>query len=755
VRTCPKCGETFADEMDFCPRDGTGLLPSVTAHPTEALPPFANRFRIIKRLGAGGMGTVFLAEQIAVGNRPVALKTLLRKLLNDPEFLARFRSEAASTGRIRHSNVVTIYESGQDDDGTPYIAMEYLEGETLRRALQARGALPASQVAEITHQVGRGLSAAHKLGIIHRDLKPENIFLTRDDEGALLVKVLDFGIAKLREIATHTQTGVLLGTPAYMSYEQASGMRSDQLDTRSDIYSLGVIAYEMLSGRVPFASDTPLGYVRKHLTEEPPPFRSTPGLEIPEGVEAALLKALKKDRDQRYPSAADFAREFAEAARMVPVQASGRPLHVTTIPPPVAESRLSTEQGTPTAGATEIAVQTPPGRRPESAKPAPEGSVFLSPEPAPSLGTPLPPGDSPSHGMSPAEGSVSQSRPQIVVGAPRGSQMAVFLLSVLLVVAAGTTFTLYVHRRTPPTTSAPAVLAPSATLQQPVQRLAEETNAASNATSPPLKMQNVAPTRIHVAGPVEEARVLYHASPPYPDAARSSGQQGTVRLGAVIAKDGVVRSLKPISGPSLLVPAAMNAVRNWTYKPTLAKGAPVEVETEIDVNFTPPPTLPPPHRDGAVRQAAVHFQRGKALARDGSWDEAIAQYRQAIDLNPDFAKAHLELGVALGHKQDWDGEIAQMQEAIRLNNDLAEAHENLGAALGWKKDWDGEIAEERTAIGLKPDSPQAHNALGFALEHKGLMQDAFKELSLALQLNPDSPAIQANYERVARRLGRK
>jgi serine/threonine-protein kinase len=188
------------------------------------------------------MGSVFLAEQIALGGRPVALKVLNRKLLDDPEFLQRFHDEGASTARIRHPNVVTIHVSGQADDGTPYIAMEYLEGEPLRVVLRRRGALPVAECAEILQQAARGLNAAHKLGIIHRDLKPDNLFLTGGDEGELIVKVVDFGVAKLRESAVHTMTGMVLGTPAYMSSEQASGMRSDQLDARSDIYSLGVVA---------------------------------------------------------------------------------------------------------------------------------------------------------------------------------------------------------------------------------------------------------------------------------------------------------------------------------------------------------------------------------------------------------------------------------------------------------------------------------------------------------------------------------
>ena len=209
---------------------------------SEFLPSgFSGRYQIVRRLGAGGMGAVFLAQQVNLGHRPVAIKVLHHRLLEDPEFLQRFQDEAASTARICHQNVVTVYESGQADDGSPYIAMEFLEGETLRQTLQRLGALPPSACAEILQQVARGLHAAHKIGIVHRDLKPDNVFLTHDGEGKPLAKIVDFGIAKMRESSTHTMTGLTVGTPAYMSVEQASGMRSDELDRRSDIYSLGIV----------------------------------------------------------------------------------------------------------------------------------------------------------------------------------------------------------------------------------------------------------------------------------------------------------------------------------------------------------------------------------------------------------------------------------------------------------------------------------------------------------------------------------
>jgi serine/threonine-protein kinase len=337
MKTCPTCQHTYPDDFSLCPRDGARLATQAEATEAQLVAGLSRRFRIGRRLGAGGMGTVFLAEQIGVGNRPVALKVLNRKLLDDPELLLRFQNEAASTGRISHLNVVTIYESGQADDGTPYIAMQFLEGESLRQVLKRRGALPLPEVADILQQTARGLNAAHKLGIIHRDIKPDNIFLTHGDEGELIIKVVDFGIAKLREASTNTMTGMVLGTPAYVSCEQASGMRGEELDARSDIYSLGVVVYEMLTGRVPFHSDTPFGYLRKHVEEDPPPFRAVaPALGLPPAVESAIMKALVKDRDQRYASTLDFARALASAAQLTPRSEASEPIPPLPIVLPIA-----------------------------------------------------------------------------------------------------------------------------------------------------------------------------------------------------------------------------------------------------------------------------------------------------------------------------------------------------------------------------------------------------------------------------------
>jgi eukaryotic-like serine/threonine-protein kinase len=382
MKICLICQQVYSDEIGFCPRDGSLLASQAAQAEAELAAGLSRRFSLVRRLGEGGMGTVFLAKQMGVGNRLVALKVLNRKLLDDPEFLMRFQNEAGSTGSIHHPNVVTIHESGQADDGTPYIAMEFLDGESLRQVLKTVGALNMAACAEILMQVARGLNAAHKLGIIHRDLKPDNIFLMRGDEGELIVKVVDFGIAKLREATTHTLTGMVLGTPAYMSAEQAAGMPSDELDARSDVYSLGIVVYEMLSGRAPFYSTTPLGYVHKHMLEVPPPFLAiAPGLPVPPQVEAVVMKALNKNREERYQSALEFARDFAAAAQASPPPEVSPPLPaMSSVSPPAAPEPASPiPQPASVAAQAGIAVQTPPpipsGRSGEGSSPQPQGSM--------------------------------------------------------------------------------------------------------------------------------------------------------------------------------------------------------------------------------------------------------------------------------------------------------------------------------------------------------------------------------------------
>jgi serine/threonine protein kinase len=298
---------------------------TITKDPAETNPIMSEQlkreYRVVKRLGRGGMGDVYLAEQLRVGRRLVALKVLNRSCADNPEVVKRFEVEAATAGLIHHRNVVTIYESRVTDDGQIYVAMEYIAGQTLREFLAERKRLPLRQVVEITRQICAGLTAAHKCNIVHRDIKPDNIMLTEDEDGSKTVKLLDFGIARLSEAQSAnitTQPGLIIGTPSYMSPEQARGSIGDRIDARSDIYSLAIVVYEMLTGRPLFVGESAMAILHHHVYDPPkPPSQICGAKSISPAVDRAILRALSKDRNDRPRHAADFAAELEAAYREI------------------------------------------------------------------------------------------------------------------------------------------------------------------------------------------------------------------------------------------------------------------------------------------------------------------------------------------------------------------------------------------------------------------------------------------------------
>ncbi len=268
----------------------------------------AGRFEIVSKLAEGGMGKVYVALQQPIG-RKVALKVLRRELATDDAAVKRFFREAVAASKLHHPNTITIIDYGEGEENTLFIAMELLDGESLHELLGRDTRLPLRRAVNITAQIGRSLSEAHKKGVIHRDLKPENIFISCVEGETDLVKVLDFGIAKLLMGDTTTRitrAGYVCGTPEYMSPEQARG---EELDGTSDLYALGILLWEMLCGQVPYEAPTPLGTVLKHQNE---PIPAMPG-DTPDSVKAFLHKALAKRREERPQTADEFMTLLAEA----------------------------------------------------------------------------------------------------------------------------------------------------------------------------------------------------------------------------------------------------------------------------------------------------------------------------------------------------------------------------------------------------------------------------------------------------------
>lgn len=348
MKRCPLCNGVYPDDARFCPNDGGSLRTEGRADLLGQV--IAERYHILKKLGEGGMGQVYLAEHVKMGRRN-AIKVMSAGLSADPEAVSRFNREAANAAQISHPNVCTIYDFGEHD-GLIYLAMEYVEGSTLTQLLADGGPLPLARVASIVSQVADALAAAHDVGIVHRDLKPDNIMIVRQ-RGRDLVKVVDFGIAKAigatQGSQKVTKTGLVVGTPEYMSPEQLVG---DPIDGRSDLYSLGLVTFRMLTGELPFAASSGQEALFKRLTETPKSLAAvSPGLKVPAGVQRALDAALQRNPAERQATPQDFGREFASAAASVtaPIEAATRVVHEapgrnvaeTTVPPTRVEGAVA------------------------------------------------------------------------------------------------------------------------------------------------------------------------------------------------------------------------------------------------------------------------------------------------------------------------------------------------------------------------------------------------------------------------------
>ena len=363
-----------------------------------------DRYTIVRLLGKGGMGAVYEARHARLGRR-VAIKFLLPELAARAEILRRFENEAVAAGGLEHPNLVAVIDLGRAPDGSPYLVMEFLEGEDCARLVRRAGPLPTARAVNVVLQACRGVAVAHDAGIVHRDLKPENLFVADAGDGHDQIKVLDFGIAKLRPVdgQAATRTGSTFGTTHYMSPEQARG--ASEVDARTDVWSLGVVLYELLAGRRPFEGEQPLNIVHQILNAAPPPLgEARPGL--PRGLLAAVERAMRKDAGERFPSIRAFMKAiepFAErvAADGAAARVSTRPTPETTErrPAPRAGRRLGTALAVVgVMGIATVALvglrdkpAAPPVASAPTPPPAPVPVPAVSPPPTVATKAPLPP----------------------------------------------------------------------------------------------------------------------------------------------------------------------------------------------------------------------------------------------------------------------------------------------------------------------------------------------------------------------------
>ena len=341
MNRCPACGTQYADDARFCTRDGSKLIPipgsatpvvgapgSQVSMPTpsrgtamgRAEPPkpgspmdlvdqvLDGRYKIVRKVGEGGMSFVYLATDTATSDR-YAIKVLSQALSNDPNAMQRLKREASLGMRLAHPNVCHIIRMGETQEGLVYVVMPFVEGEILSDRNNRKGTLPTAEVAKFVGEIAAGLHVAHELKIVHRDLKPENIMICKSPDGSERAVVMDFGLAKERradaELQKLTATGIILGTPEFMSPEQ---LRGKPLDARTDVYSLGLMTYEMLTGKLPFTGRTQQEMMIARLRSEPVPLRQArPDLDYSEALEKVLIKSMQRSADDRYNTALEFA----------------------------------------------------------------------------------------------------------------------------------------------------------------------------------------------------------------------------------------------------------------------------------------------------------------------------------------------------------------------------------------------------------------------------------------------------------------
>ena len=317
MKKCPKCGVEYPDTTTLCPADGVALE---TADDSLIGKILAGKYRIDARLNTGGMGTVYRGTHVLM-DKTVAIKVLRPSLAADEKIVARFSREARAASRISHPNAISVTDFGEDENGIVFLVMEYLSGKTLKQVIRDEGPLPLARTVDIMRQVADALQAAHAQNVVHRDLKSDNIMLLSTAMGDH-AKVLDFGIAKINEPEGQIDSGLtapnlVIGTPQYMSPEQCSQV--SEIDARSDIYSFGVILYEMLVGHVPFSGDSPTMIMMKHL-QEPVPSVLEERQDLPPSIGRVVARAMAKLPSNRYQTVSELLEDLTIAAGMSVLQ---------------------------------------------------------------------------------------------------------------------------------------------------------------------------------------------------------------------------------------------------------------------------------------------------------------------------------------------------------------------------------------------------------------------------------------------------
>lgn len=729
---CPKCGRQFASDVTVCPDDGTTLSADSTVAGNTPLDPLVGRvlddkYRLDARLGEGGMGAVYHATHLLI-ERPVAVKVLNSRLLTDEAAKERFRREARAAGRLQHTNAVAVTDFGETRDGIVYIVMELLEGRPLRDILAREAPLDAARAVSLMLQISAAVEAAHEAGIIHRDLKPGNIFLVQRPDAPYIVKVLDFGIAKLASgfegnpVDTLTGTGVMIGTPRYMSPEQCDGA---QLTPASDVYSLGVILYEMLVGQTPFTGVTPLALALQHSSEIPRPLREmVPG--VPPALEAIALHALEKSPLNRPQDAGEFRRELFTVAERLGLE------HAAGFSAPTIETlrdagtqtpsgrliidieRLRRNRANQTGEAG--AMTDEEALRDTSGRPAAASAIAASHGvDAPARSTPSNYAVSSASSSSSQRASSSSNVDAARGGAQRGARELAWkrwLTQPPVLVAAICVALLLVFG---------AVLL----LRSPAQR-----GGASSAQGD--DSDETLGRTLSSAGSAPRGAMVQE-----PRNAAEFYENGTYFL-SIRSYDAAIRDLRRAIELQPDFPSAHNRLGRALMLKGQFPAAAEEFRKAVEQRGGNYPT--------------AQYNLGFALQQQGEGDKAVAAYRDAINSKGgNYPDAHYQIGsILLGTRDGAPAAADAFRKAIEQNNGRdPESQYRLGVALAQQKDYAGAETAFREAVnGRGGDFSYAHYNLGLLYQQTERPAEAVKEFETYLQQAPRDDSRESRDNRV-------
>ena len=642
-------------------------------------------YRIVEQIGMGGMATVYKAYD-ANTDRYVALKTLPQQYSQNPEFVERFRREARAIAKLEHIHILPVHAFGEDD-GLAYLVMRYLAAGTLSERIQQVGQMPLDTTARIITQVAQALDYAHENGILHRDVKPSNVLIDAQDNTYLT----DFGIARIVEGTIDLTGDAILGTPQYMSPEQSQGRKD--LTAATDQYSLGVVLYEMVTGRTPFQAETPLAIIHMHMLGADLPLPSTLRTDIPEAVERVILKALVREPESRYPSCSAMAKALTQASAdqptvRMPAGANAAPPTASPAVPPAVPASES--------GAT--AQITTPVNNVESPVP--------NPQPTTGLGTPT-------AANAPATATVTTTQPLpriVIIGAISGI-VALVLLVLIIVALSSRTREIANNGGIPNTGSDPgSEVAASGTLAPEV--------------APTFDV--LAATAVHLADIYEPAAALDaldEALALYPDDAQLLALRAEMHLAegegdaALEAIDRAIE-LEP-ENPDFYVARGI-AFRDFGEY----------TDAMDDFNAAIALENPP---------AAAYRERGTLRSWNGNIDGAIEDYDTAIEINPEYGYVYLDRGFAHFFNEDYEEAIADFEQVAELEPSEAWAYGGIAQVLIERGDLDGALEAVEQAIDIAPNDLDLRLLYGRVLRGNGNYEEAIAQYEFVIDEDMEYP----------------